>query len=352
MGLVSFLALIAACDGSGKEEATDSSAPSYPDVDLYDFEAAAPWYTCSGEDFPSEATVVTAFDAADQNFGAENLRDIQAVVDFPEGDWAQVGMLFQLECPESGLCDHWDRSGSVQLLLDEESGEWLELVRQITPYRMGMCQYFDVTPIGALLNGEQTLGSWIDTWVGPGHSDGDGWRTTVKFVFYPGPPAAPSEVINVWGRRSITVGQTAADATVDAQIDAFDFQLPDSFERVEAHLITTGHSFGNTYNCAEFCKMRHDVFVNGEQHSTQPWRSDCDQNPVSPQSGTWEYGRNGWCPGAVTVGDRIDITDAVVPGGNSLDFDILLRSGSVYENASPVDLLPHTLVSLKLYVYE
>ena len=120
-----------------------------------------------------------------------------------------------------------------------------------------------------------------------------------------------------------------------------------------AHLTTTGHSFGNTYNCAEFCEMRHDVIVNGTMHSENPWRGNCERNPVSPQFGTWEHDRNGWCPGAVAIGDSIDITDAVTIGGtNELDFDILLADGTEYDNVSPVDLLPYTVTSLKLYVYE
>ena len=92
---------------------------------------------------------------------------------------------------------------------------------------------------------------------------------------------------------------------------------------------------------------------NGTIFSTNPWRDDCEFNPVSPQYGTWEYDRNGWCPGGVAVGDLVDITDAVQMGSdNTFDFDIVLANGSVYENTTPVDLLPTTATSLKLYVYK
>ena len=44
-------------------------------------------------------------------------------------------------------------------------------------------------------------------------------------------------------------------------------------------------------------------------------------------------------------GDIIDITDSVNLGeDNTLDFDILLANGSVYNNTSPVDLLPYTII--------
>jgi hypothetical protein len=350
----------------GGDAGADTTAPDGQNDDmwgvspeeLYDFSAAAPWYSCPLGDFPEGSTTVTAFDQAYQYFGAENMRTVEAEVEFPsEGSYSQVGMVVQLDCPASGICDAWDRSGSIQMLLnaDEPSEEWeyLELARHITPYRIPMCQYFDVTPLAHLLKGTQTLTSYIDTWVGPGHSDGEGWNTSVRFVFYPGPDEAADEVINIWGFRSITVGEIELESNVDSQVDSVMVSIPEAATRVEAHLITTGHSFGNTYNCAEFCEMNHEVIVNGVTHTVNPWRYDCASNPVSPQYGTWEYGRNGWCPGAVSVGHRIDITDAVTPGTESeLDFDILLSDGTEYDNVSPVDLKPYTLVSLKLYVYE
>ena len=40
-------------------------------------------------------------------------------------------------------------------------------------------------------------------------------------------------------------------------------------------------------------------------------------------------------PGAVSVGDKLDVTDAVTKGAdNVLDFNILLASGTVYENTA------------------
>ena len=328
----------------------------YPDIEFYDFDAAQPWYQTDGLTYPEGTTVVTAFELADQFFGGEDKRTIQTEVDFPqEGDWAQIGMFFRLDCPESGRCDHWDRTGSVQLVENAgtDDAESIELLRHITPYRIAMSNYVDITELAPILKGTKTITSFIDTWVGPGHEQGEGWRVTMRFVFYPGPPAGPSEVMNIWGRRSITVGQSGEGETVDDQIEPVSFTIPEDASRVVAHLTTTGHSFGNTYNCAEFCEMRHDMSFNGDVFSTNPWRGDCDVNPVSPQYGTWEYGRNGWCPGAVSVGDKIDITDSVNIGGeNTFDFDILLSNGSVYQNTSPVELLPTTATSLKLYVYK
>ena len=322
----------------------------------YDFVAAAPWYACAGGAFPAEAVVVDGFVQEYQYFGNENRREVDIEVDFPApGSWSQVGLLFRLECPESGLCDHWDRTGSVSLVLEEsEEGnqEQVEIARHITPYKIEMCQYIDITGMAPLLTGKRTLRSWIDTWVGPGHAQGEGWRVTTQFVFYPGKPKAPDEVVNIWGRRQITVGEIEPDANVDSQIDPKNFMIPADATRVVAHLTTTGHSFGNHLNCAEFCQMNQELYINGVKYTVNPWRDDCPQNPVSPQYGTWEFPRNGWCPGAIATGTNLEVTDAIKAGENNvIDFDIRLANGTEYDNISPVDLLPSEYVSLKLYVW-
>ena len=339
---------------------TAAEEPDVPQVtaEPFDFVASAPWYPCTSAPLPVEAVVVSAYEQEHQYFGGEpNRREVEVDVTFPDiTGWAQVGLEFRLECPESGLCDHWDRTGSLSLVQNPDSEtdrELVEIARHITPYRIGMCQYIDVTNLAPLLVGKQRLHSWIDTWVGPGHAQGEGWRVSARFVFYPGKDVTPSQVINVWGRRPITVGEVEPDKNVDSQIEPFTFMVPQNAKAVLAHLTTTGHSFGNTHNCAEFCPMRHDLIVNDTVFPTDPWRGDCAANPVSPQFGTWQHNRNGWCPGAIVVGDTLDITPALVKGQeNTLDFDILLASGLEYDNLNPVDLLPSTQTALKLYVFE
>ena len=355
LGLTLCLACPAGDDADSADDDTGDDDDGEP-ITWVEFEDEAPWYTCPDEAVAEEATVVRVFDQAYQWFGDENHRTVQSTVDLPEGDWSQVGLRLELECPDEGSCDHWDRWGSVGLVLNpgdpEEDWEKLELARHVTPYRLGMCQFIDVTPVAALLTGTQTLTSFIDTWVGPGHSDGAGWYVTVDLVYYPGPGGQADEVANIWGTKNITVGEIEDDVDVDAQVDPVTVAMPADATRVEAHLTTTGHSFGNAFNCAEFCELRQDVIVNGTVFSVNPWRDDCAENPVSPQFGTWEHDRNGWCPGAIAVGQRIDVTEAIEIGGdNVFDFDIRLTSGAEYNNTTPVDLLPYEIVALRVYVY-
>lgn len=341
----------------------DDATPDYPEVEEYDFADAAPWFTCpDAGDFPAETEQVTIFDAEysffgnlpDDPEGTPNRRDIESVANLPTGDWKQVGLWFELECPDTGLCDHWDRAGSLQVSTDPDADapEWVEVSRFITPYRMGMCQFIDVTPLANLLQGRMRFRNWIDTWVGPGHAQGEGWNVTAKLVYWPGPPAG-ANVDSLWGgRRQVTVGEVEPDANVASQTEEIAISVSGEATRVEAHVIATGHSFGNSGNCAEFCEMEHRLLVDGTAYGTNPWRADCAENPVADQAGTWEYPRNGWCPGATSVGHIIDITDSITPGEpQMIDFDVLLANGFEYDNVSPVDLLPYTIYSVKLYSY-
>lgn len=322
--------------------------------DWVDFNEDEPWYRCPETDVPEEATVVRTFNQAYHYFGDENRREIVEEVEFPAvADWNQIGLRIHLECPESGDCDDWDRTGSLQMVLNPEAAqedwEFLELSRYITPYHREMCEYIDITALGPLLSGPQTLISWIDTWVGPGHAQGEGWRITYDFVFYPGTPRTPFEVQNVWGRRTVAVGDPGNP--IESQIDPIAIEVPSDVTRVEARLIATGHGFGYTENCAEFCVLRQDIYVDGQPLSVLPWRTDCEYNPHSPQAGTWTYDRNGWCPGAVVVGDTVDLTDMVTPGETTyIDFDIRRQDGSVYENTSGGGP-PIEWVSMQVFLY-
>ena len=249
-----FICLFSGCASEPTDEEPIESTPVV-EAELYDFQTAAPWFSCPSAEFAPDTVVVQAMTQAYQRFGSENTREVETEVTFPEsGSWSQIGMMVRLECPESGLCDHWDRAASLHLVTNPEAApeeqEQVELARFITPYKMEMCQYVDVTPLAPLLEGTKSLRSWIDTWVGEGHAQGEGWRTSVSFVFYSGIDARPREVLNVWSRRSITVGEIETESNVNAQIEPFTFTLPNQqIRKVEAHVITTGHSFGNMFVC-------------------------------------------------------------------------------------------------------
>ncbi|NLH51174.1 MAG: hypothetical protein GX444_21575 [Myxococcales bacterium] len=297
-----------------------------------------PWYGCTDEDIPADATVVTAFDLADQYYdGADDRRTIEAAVEFPAAaDWSQVTLRLELSCPADGDCDNWDRFANLSLVENAGAKDEtaFELWRYITPYNVGMCMLGDITPFAAKLTGTKTIRSFVDTWVGPNSSgNGHGWRVTAKFIFHPAVKSeVPDQIVNVWPYHSIEVGNP--DNPIDTQIGEQNLALPATLSRAELRVLVTGHGQGNRDNCAEFCHLQQVIQVNGQSFPFDPWRSDCGFNPLGPeQSGTWKYQRNGWCPGAVVIPQVIDVLAALTAGtDNTFAYQVWNEESALYEN--------------------
>lgn len=319
------------------DEAAQDVPPEIVQID-YDW-PDAPWFLCTGDDKPEGTTVVTAFELADQYFKGENLRTIEAEVDFPEtGEWSAIGMIIQLDCPADGDCDNWDRFADISLVegtgTDDE--EVFVLERYITPYNVGMCMVTDVTRFAPRLKGKKTIRSFIDTWVGPEEPvHGHGWRTTIRFVFFPGdtPDTMPSEISNVWSYLDVEVGNP--DNPLTDQLPVRKVTIPAGATKVELRSIVTGHGQGNHLNCAEFCHLKQVVLVDGTAFTYDPWRDDCGENPIGPlQAGTWKFPRAGWCPGAYVLPQVFDVTDALIPGQEStFEYQVWDPGDSQYVNS-------------------
>lgn len=296
---------------------------------------AAPWYTCPDASVLAGATVVAVMDQVDQYFGAEDRRTVDATALFPDVScWQQIFMEVKLECPASGGCDAWDRTASIALVEDPQDPDSpvLELLRYITPYGVGMCTLMDVTEFASRLQGQAVLRSFVDTWVGPGSPYGAGWRVTVKFHFIAGTPVLPvPEIVSAVPRTWITVGDGTNQ--VPLQLGETELEFTEPPRLVKVRVLATGHGQGNSGNCAEFCKLHPVVRVDGTEHAMDNWRYDCGSNPVNNQAGTWTYGRQGWCPGAVVVPMTAEITEDLGSSApTTIAWDMLLANSTVYEN--------------------
>jgi hypothetical protein len=86
----------------------------------------------------------------------------------------------------------------------------------------------------------------------------------------------------------------------------------------------TGHGFGGTLNCSEFCERTNELQVNGlHAYNHLVWRSDCGLNPLYPQGGTWLYDRAEWCPGAEVRTKNFELSGLIVPGDSmTVDYDL------------------------------
>jgi hypothetical protein len=275
---------------------------------------------------PGSDEVVELFVQEHVYFGDEDRRQIDVQIELPPPDltYESVQLGIVLGCPND-LCDWWDRVGFIGVVHDAgtDTESVTEVARFVTPYRVGATWILDVGHLRPVLSGSQTIRVFIDTWVGPGHANGEGWLVDASLQFLGGVPEhVPIEVIDLWptatsipyGNPEQPIEATAAPVTVDIPADA---------THVELRSIITGHGQGNADNCAEFCPRTHGFDVGGTIVSRQVWRDDCDQTPVQGQQGTWTLPRAGWCPGAEVLPWVEDVTAAVTPGGSiTIAYDI------------------------------
>lgn len=203
-------------------------------------------------------------------------------------------------CPSvPGGCDDWDRLAYIQA--KAPNGEWVEIIRYITPYGKACDHTIDVTDFASILQGNTEIRMYIDTW-GTG-----GWKMDLDLTFEAGTPEFLYSTVRTAWHGNYNFGnpsnlQPSDTVTIDPGWGV---------ESASLRLVTSGHGWGNnnTGNAAEFFHATHHVYVNGTSFTQDLW-TICNPNPdgCQPQSGTWQYARAGWCPGAVSRPYQYDLT--------------------------------------------
>jgi hypothetical protein len=169
-----------------------------------------------------------------------------------------------------------------------------------------------------LLHDEVSFGSYIESWIG----DARGWLVTIEFAFIEGEPDFyPYEIVNLWQYSYAVMGDSSRP--VEEKLSPMDITIDSNADKVKLRVTTTGHGQGNTLNAAEFSQLWHSVDVGPDSVYHILWRTDCATNPCSPQGGTWQYNRAGWCPGQSVIPWDNDITAHVTAGQSiTLDYNI------------------------------
>lgn len=276
----------------------------------------------------SQDLVVQTFSDA-HHTGANTIME---TFNFPDdvANYHKIEMRISLTCPTGG-CDPWDRIAWLQLHKDDEV---YEIGRYATPYGNGWCSWtIDVTDYRLLLSGDVTLSSYIETWE-------NGWLLNVDFEFYEGVPEYEHiRIENVWAgdesHPSMANNNNYYNFLYGEPFFTYDLPsktvgIPTNREKTIVRIVNTGHGQANTDNAAEFSEKTHQLKINNEivgYHHL--WNSDCNQNPCSPQAGTWQYPRAGWCPGQEVSPHDIDITSNTYIW-QDLELDYVLES---YTNA-------------------
>lgn len=273
-----------------------------------------------------DTTWVTTFFRDFYNWATPHVETFQ----FPpaSNSYGEILLYYIIQCPSApGDCDPWDRLGHLRIVQEEPGGgtTHYEIARIVTPYDITGGSYpesctwvLDVTDYGFLLRDEVTLRNYIESWIG-----GDrGWVVTIRFAFIEGSSELEAyKIVNLWTNDRLVYGDPANP--IEDHLAPLVVDIDAGAEAAKIRAIATGHGQGNTHNAAEFSYKWQQVFVNGSDFLHYLWRSDCAQNDCSPQGGTWQYNRAGWCPGDRVIPWDNDITPYVTPGTTAnLDYDV------------------------------
>jgi hypothetical protein len=247
-----------------------------------------------------DPVVPDVIDVFDKEYIHIDHQTAEVEADFPDASktYSSIVLHFRLDCPK-GKCDWWDRPGTLQIISEEDGKEVpIEILRFMTPYRVGGYWTLDLTHLRGILSGKVKFRVFIQTYVKDGHPNGNGWEVSANFSMNPGvAPAQPVAIIPLWGRHEVFYGDPAKSSTRQLQVE-----LPDvDYSEMLISTIITGHGQGNLENCAEFCQKVHTIKVDEMAHDKLIWRADCHLNPINNQQGTWKYPRAGWCPGDIVT---------------------------------------------------
>lgn len=203
-----------------------------------------------------------------------------------------------------------------------ELTERYELARYITPYGNGLSLgdgwtwYFDLTDYAPLLRDSVHLsaGNWQEL-------------LDMKFKMIEGIPPR-----DVFGVKNIYTGTHGYANESQHNLPPVTVMVKPEVRNARLKMRITGHGFGGTLNCSEFCDRTNTLMINDALAYTHyVWRSDCGLNPLYPQGGTWLYDRAEWCPGAEVRTKDFELTPYLTPG-DSMTIDYNLQPGYTWNN--------------------
>ena len=196
-----------------------------------------------------------------------------------------------------------------------------QIMSFVTPYGIGLdlgpegkTWYFDLTDYAPIFKGNKRITV----------SGGGEWQEDmdIKFLFIVGtPPRDILEMQQVWRPQSKGYGTIMAD-------DAFEPRNVLMHPNASAYKLRTtitGHG-----QQGEFIPQDHYLNIDGGAlEYVWPVWTECAENPVYPQGGTWIYDRAGWCPGQASDLREDDITQLVNPGQiHNIDYGVINATGT------------------------
>lgn len=196
-----------------------------------------------------------------------------------------------------------------------------QIMSFVTPYGIGLdlgsqgkTWHFDLTDYAPVFKGPKRITV----------SGGGQWQEDmdIKFYFIVGTP--PRDVINaqqIWRPQSKSYTSIMSDDVFEIR----DVIMNPNATAYKIKTVITGHG-----QEGEFIPRTHFINLDGgpTEFSWQAW-TECAENPIFPQGGTWIYDRAGWCPGMPSDVREDMISSLVSPGSShSIDYGITTAAGS------------------------
>ena len=210
---------------------------------------------------------------------------------------------------------------SIDLIYYKRYPMSFQIMSFVTPYGIGLdlgqdgkTWYFDVTDYAPVLKGNKQI-----TMGGGGEWQED---MDIKFLFIVGTPTRDVlEMQQIWRPQSKGYGAIMADDAFEPR----DVLMHLNASAYKLRTTITGHG-----QQGEFISQNHYLNIDGgTQEYIWPVWTECAENPVYPQGGTWIYDRAGWCPGQASDVREDDITQLVNPGQiHNIDYGVSSATGA------------------------
>lgn len=215
------------------------------------------------------------------------------------GAFDNITAHLDIACPPGQVCGEWDRVAHIEVKTHE--GEWIEIIKYITPYGTACNHSLDVTDFVSTLQGAVDFRVRCTTF-------DTGYDYNLSFDYGAGTPDYNYSLISPLWHGGYDFGNPD-----DLQpVPPINFDFPVNTESAKIKLVASGHGWGenNSNNAAEFSENIHHLLVNELETFTYDNWTVCNPNPddCSPQNGTWFYNRAGFCPGAISPFEDYDVT--------------------------------------------
>lgn len=197
-----------------------------------------------------------------------------------------------------------------------------EITSFVTPYGInldlgmeGVTYTMDLTDFSPILKGDKRMlmdrgGQWQE-------------EMDIQFWFIVGtPPRDVVDINQIWRVDS----RSYTNIIDDNSFEPRDVMMDPTATNFKIRTAISGHG-----QEGEFIPRDHYIDVDGgnDEFVWSVWKTECPENPVYPQGGTWIYERAGWCPGMETNIQHSDITSLVTPGQTAnIDYGLYTASGS------------------------